>query len=202
MEWIALLSTLDLLDNLKASTPFLKDLVGDFTRRYKQRDQPCQLAIFYERKKGNLLLKGMPTRKFADFLKEPKLLVERGSARLDIVPNPVALERTHVEMNKFWGPDDPGFDAVTEGIGIILSEIRKGQPIDKVDALIRSLPVAPEAAFDSHTEEHNARCHPDTRAELLRQIRGWADDPQPECIFWLNGRAGTGKSTISRTLTS
>jgi len=28
----------------------------------------------------------------------------------------------------------------------------------------------------------------------------WADDPQGESIFWLNGMAGTGKSTISRTV--
>lgn len=62
------------------------------------------------------------------------------------------------------------------------------------------LPVASGAAFDSHAEEHNARCHPDTRTELLRQIQEWANDPQAESIFWLNGRAGTGKSTISRTV--
>lgn len=56
------------------------------------------------------------------------------------------------------------------------------------------------AAFDCHAEEHNARCHPDTRTELLRQIREWANDSQAESIFWLNGMAGTGKSTISRTV--
>ncbi|KAK4139040.1 uncharacterized protein C8A04DRAFT_16219, partial [Dichotomopilus funicola] len=68
----------------------------------------------------------------------------------------------------------------------------------KVD--LAMLPVASGAAFDSHAEEHNARCHPDTRTELLRQIQEWANDPQAESIFWLNGRAGTGKSTISRTV--
>jgi len=28
----------------------------------------------------------------------------------------------------------------------------------------------------------------------------WCDDPSSKCIFWLNGMAGTGKSTISRTI--
>jgi len=28
----------------------------------------------------------------------------------------------------------------------------------------------------------------------------WCDDPNSKCIFWLNGMAGTGKSTISRTI--
>ncbi|KAJ8067013.1 hypothetical protein OCU04_004393 [Sclerotinia nivalis] len=56
------------------------------------------------------------------------------------------------------------------------------------------------AAFDSHDEEHNARCYQGTRAELLQQIYSWAGDRGSEHIFWLNGMAGTGKSTISRTV--
>jgi pantothenate kinase-related protein Tda10 len=42
-------------------------------------------------------------------------------------------------------------------------------------------------------------CHPATRVALLRQIQDWAQQPQSKSIFWLNGAAGTGKSTISRT---
>jgi hypothetical protein len=62
------------------------------------------------------------------------------------------------------------------------------------------LPIAKDAAFNSHAEEHNARCHPDTRVELLRRVKEWAEDPYGQCIFWLKGMAGTGKSTISRTV--
>jgi len=40
----------------------------------------------------------------------------------------------------------------------------------------------------------------DTRVELRKQIMDWCDDPNSRCIFWLNGMAGTGKSTISRTI--
>ncbi|KAK4203865.1 hypothetical protein QBC40DRAFT_274057 [Triangularia verruculosa] len=68
----------------------------------------------------------------------------------------------------------------------------------KID--LATLPSADGAAFDSHAEEHNARCHLNTRTELLRQIREWANHPQAESVFWLNGMAGTGKSTISRTV--
>jgi hypothetical protein len=35
--------------------------------------------------------------------------------------------------------------------------------------------------------------------DLLREIYDWADDDDSKCIFWLNGVAGTGKSTIART---
>src|SRR5438477_1558060 len=62
------------------------------------------------------------------------------------------------------------------------------------------LPCVDAATFDSHADELDARCHPGTQEDLLRQIWGWAQDPQGKCIFWLNGMAGTGKSTISRTV--
>jgi len=68
------------------------------------------------------------------------------------------------------------------------------------------LPVANDAAFDSRAEEHNPRCHHDTRVDLLDQIQTWASDSSnsssSKSIFWLNGMAGTGKSTVSRTMAS
>src|SRR5690242_5930826 len=67
------------------------------------------------------------------------------------------------------------------------------------ETVLSKLPTAKGAAFDSHADEHHARCHPGTRVDLLNQINEWADGPG-ECIFWLNGMAGTGKSTISRTV--
>ena len=39
-----------------------------------------------------------------------------------------------------------------------------------------------------------------TRMELLEEIRAWSDDPQGTSIFWLTGMAGTGKSTVARTV--
>ncbi|KIW24692.1 uncharacterized protein PV07_10393 [Cladophialophora immunda] len=78
--------------------------------------------------------------------------------------------------------------------------IRTG--IDRLEAKfdLSKLPVATGAAFNSHQSEHDARCHPDTRVDLLRGIYDWADDIDGKCIFWLRGSAGTGKSTISRTV--
>ncbi|KAF1978708.1 hypothetical protein BU23DRAFT_449943 [Bimuria novae-zelandiae CBS 107.79] len=61
------------------------------------------------------------------------------------------------------------------------------------------LPIASGASFDSYTEEHNARCLPNTRTELLKTIGEWANNKDGKTIFWLCGMAGTGKSTIART---
>ncbi|KAI9859115.1 MAG: hypothetical protein M1813_007071 [Trichoglossum hirsutum] len=63
-----------------------------------------------------------------------------------------------------------------------------------------NLPIAKGASFDSHAEEYNARCLHNTRVELLSQITEWAKDRNDQPIFWLNGMAGTGKSTIARTI--
>lgn len=57
-----------------------------------------------------------------------------------------------------------------------------------------------QAAFDSFDNQHGEQCLTGTRTELISQIDQWATSPQGRCIFWLNGMAGTGKSTISRTV--
>ncbi|KAK7928421.1 hypothetical protein PG985_005419 [Apiospora marii] len=66
--------------------------------------------------------------------------------------------------------------------------------------VLGKLPTAQGAAFDSHAEEHNPTCLQNTRVELLLEIDQWIQDPNAKAMFWLNGMAGTGKSTISRTL--
>ncbi|EJT69636.1 hypothetical protein GGTG_12520 [Gaeumannomyces tritici R3-111a-1] len=62
------------------------------------------------------------------------------------------------------------------------------------------LPVAKGAAFDAQANEHDPSRHPNTRVDLLADIHKWIEDPNGKCIFWLRGMAGTGKSTISRTV--
>jgi hypothetical protein len=64
---------------------------------------------------------------------------------------------------------------------------------------LNRLSVAEGATFDSYANEDD-ECLPGTRQELLGRIKKWAFSPLEKCIFWLNGMAGTGKSTISRTI--
>ena len=46
---------------------------------------------------------------------------------------------------------------------------------------------------------HHDTCLPGTRESVLDEIMQWAKDPQDRHVFWLNGLAGTGKSTIAQT---
>ncbi|KAF2624116.1 hypothetical protein BU25DRAFT_348524 [Macroventuria anomochaeta] len=62
------------------------------------------------------------------------------------------------------------------------------------------LPHAEDAPFNSYTKQHEPACLPDTRVDLLNEIHSWADGQDERCVFWLSGLAGTGKSTIARTV--
>ena len=65
---------------------------------------------------------------------------------------------------------------------------------DPLDAL----PYSPNAAFNSWGKDHD--CLPGTRRAVLDDIRTWIDGEDKQHIFWLTGWAGTGKSTIARTV--
>jgi hypothetical protein len=70
----------------------------------------------------------------------------------------------------------------------------------KTDDPLNLLPHVAQAAFNSSDKQHEPLCFPDTRTDILTQIGEWADGCHQNCIFWLNGMAGTGKSTIARTV--
>ena len=70
----------------------------------------------------------------------------------------------------------------------------------ELDDLLKRLPYANDAPFNSLVKQHEPTCLPDTRVDLLKEIYRWADGKDSRCIFWLSGLAGTGKSTISRTV--
>ena len=50
-----------------------------------------------------------------------------------------------------------------------------------------------------HQAGHHDTCLRGTRESVLDDIVRWAKDPQERHVFWLNGLAGTGKSTIAQT---
>ncbi|KAK4097985.1 hypothetical protein N658DRAFT_432935, partial [Parathielavia hyrcaniae] len=56
------------------------------------------------------------------------------------------------------------------------------------------------ASFDAANKQHVATCLPNTRCDVLAQIRRWVDGDGGQRIYWLKGWAGTGKSTIALTV--
>ena len=50
-----------------------------------------------------------------------------------------------------------------------------------------------------HRSGNREACMKGTRREVLFQLEQWLNDEQDKRVFWLNGLAGTGKSTIAQT---
>jgi hypothetical protein len=65
---------------------------------------------------------------------------------------------------------------------------------------IARLPYAQDAPFNSNTSQHDATCLADTRVDLLNRVYKWADGEGEQYIFWLSGMAGTGKTTVARSV--
>ncbi|MCJ1309528.1 hypothetical protein MMC25_003188 [Agyrium rufum] len=98
-------------------------------------------------------------------------------------------------MEALWGHD---YKDVHVGAG---AKAHLGDSYNiAIDSPLNSLPYAKDAPFNSFANQDDPTCLPITRVALLRDIYNWADGGDERCIFWLNGLAGTGKSTIARTV--
>ncbi|GAT30948.1 WD domain-containing protein [Aspergillus luchuensis] len=100
---------------------------------------------------------------------------------------------------------DGQMSSLRQTVKSILDESRKAHEEIKLltqDGLISGLPEAEYAAFYTYRKDMPppAYCHEDTRKQILRKIQRWGNGGDNNCIFWLRGMAGTGKSTIARTV--
>src|SRR5258707_12888547 len=69
--------------------------------------------------------------------------------------------------------------------------------------LHRVLPRAPDAGYDTNRPGAPSGCFKGTRVEILHSIMAWLGRPVMDVskpIYWVNGLAGIGKSTIARTV--
>ncbi|GAB1524351.1 hypothetical protein RhiTH_007504 [Rhizoctonia solani] len=68
-----------------------------------------------------------------------------------------------------------------------------------MEARLKNMSPAMAAVFDS-AESHNVRrrsCAPGTRTAQIKLLLEWAHDPEVGKTCWMNGMAGTGKTTIA-----
>lgn len=86
-----------------------------------------------------------------------------------------------------------GFHQVQESLDRLETKI-------DLDKLLYAKGAMYNSYEDDSYEGDFTTCLPNTRVDLLQQIYDWAQHPKSKGIFWLNGGAGTGKSTISRTV--
>lgn len=67
---------------------------------------------------------------------------------------------------------------------------------------VNRLAVSTGAIHDSAENQYEPMCLSGTRDNLLGDIVQWAEDANDHRIYWLSGTAGSGKSTICRTMTA
>ncbi|KAL2837641.1 hypothetical protein BJY01DRAFT_41374 [Aspergillus pseudoustus] len=76
--------------------------------------------------------------------------------------------------------------------------------------LLKDLPCLNDAVYGYYKEDGEEEeeeegdeepiCHEGTRTAILAEIDEWLNAENSESIFWISGWAGTGKSTIARTV--
>ncbi|OPB39838.1 vegetative incompatibility protein het-e-1 [Trichoderma guizhouense] len=72
------------------------------------------------------------------------------------------------------------------------NQLLEDHPID--------LPTVSQARYDSADVQDSPKCESGTRVHIQETIIQWANKDSAEPLFWLSGPAGTGKSTIARTV--
>ncbi|EOA91948.1 hypothetical protein ACJQWK_03400 [Exserohilum turcicum] len=72
--------------------------------------------------------------------------------------------------------------------------------VQQTQDALSQLPRAADASFNSLAKQHEPTCLENTRTDLLERIHSWVEGLNERHIFWLCGLAGTGKSTLARTV--
>ncbi|KAH8705555.1 WD40-repeat-containing domain protein [Talaromyces proteolyticus] len=108
--------------------------------------------------------------------------------------------------NKQWQPYASGTAAIyaKKVLSIVppaeASQLRVDKPSTEDEGPLKRLPYAVDAPFNSYKKQHDPACLPNTRVDVLEKISEWMRKEDEQGLFWLNGLAGTGKSTIARTI--
>ncbi|KAI3542637.1 hypothetical protein CSPX01_06842 [Colletotrichum filicis] len=98
----------------------------------------------------------------------------------------------NVFMPLMYGERESAFTRLRE-------EINKKQT-SLPEHLLERIPGVMGAAFNSRENQDAPTCLPNTRTELLQIVKAWIEGTEQSHIFWLNGIAGCGKSTVARTI--
>ncbi|KAG8720494.1 hypothetical protein FRC08_000079 [Ceratobasidium sp. 394] len=113
-------------------------------------------------------------------------------------------ERDEADLVRCYRNVDALLQRLNVDIGMTLSRTSH----ETLDAANRSLhdaqlvemrPVK-EARYDAGGKGRRNKCTPGTRVPVLQELVNWANNEAEAKIYWMNGMAGTGKTTIACSL--
>ncbi|KAK8210425.1 hypothetical protein IWZ01DRAFT_570786 [Phyllosticta capitalensis] len=184
----------NLLKAIERGSDQNRELNNSFTSAYSHMGN--RLVSFYET--APLYIGGIPVG----------TVVDRESATLDLGGQAISLAE-HREMHRFPGRESKAYKLVLHWINRIAKDIRAGsekaeyatfQAALQQQELFNKLPYAQGAAYDDSGQQATV-CLEGTREAILQEIQVWLQkDATSDRIFWLQGLAGTGKSTVARTV--
>ncbi|KAM0284359.1 hypothetical protein ACHAO9_009284 [Fusarium lateritium] len=100
------------------------------------------------------------------------------------------LSKQHVQVSSEYLAEHRRTKYIT--LSIPESQILEERPM--------GLHVVHDARYDSADVGDSPRCEHNTRVQIRQTIDQWADEDKGESFFWLIGPAGTGKSTLLRSV--
>ncbi|RDA94102.1 hypothetical protein CP533_6594 [Ophiocordyceps camponoti-saundersi (nom. inval.)] len=182
-------SDASLMLSLKSRKKQLSDLeerFGQCMKEKQRRREKTELVCFSETKPS--WIAGIPIG----------VIVDRDSARCWDA-EVVHVDVDHSGLNKCSGPDDSLYVMLRDKLQRLVPTATARQSSNQQYVLTK-LDMVKGAVFGSYDDQHEGGCLADTRQRLLKEVDDWANDPARESIYWLQGMAGTGKSTIARSV--
>ncbi|KAF5328776.1 hypothetical protein D9619_011549 [Psilocybe cf. subviscida] len=110
---------------------------------------------------------------------------------------------TFFPLDRYWAIYHAHIDMLLPKSSEQIAAFKEDMKNREVRMLDR-LPRAPTASYNSIRTGGANACMNGTRVSILNTIRAWARNPDPNQppMFWLNGLAGIGKTTIAHTIAS
>jgi WD40 repeat protein len=155
------------------------------------------------------------TRKFGAQLDRA---VEELNVRVLVSHSRLSVLILITQPGRFYDPRGAGCGRSTRALDGLVESYRRDEPRDVAGGDEQYVPLRSPVSIVSPLLTiatlaalhpiHSARwdeagvnpCMESTREQLLSDIMAWAEAPAAPVVFWLNGLAGTGKSTIARTI--
>ncbi|CAE6410693.1 unnamed protein product, partial [Rhizoctonia solani] len=83
-----------------------------------------------------------------------------------------------------------------------IGRIEEENSRDGMFSWVSRLPSSPSAWYDASAgvELKRRGCTPGTRTDVLANLLAWAGGNNADAVYWLNGMAGTGKTTIAYSI--
>ncbi|KAG9118646.1 hypothetical protein FRC07_006737, partial [Ceratobasidium sp. 392] len=195
--WAGLESLLAVLNDISDAFSPLKSAVGEFFRCVEIFEQEAKAREDYRELRGEL------NALFQDL--SGYLGADSPPTMTPIVEN-IASAGRYVRAMEDADQILECYRRIQTLLGRLILNANMGmwKSIDEQTTELRlgKLPNAPTAMYRSTASGSLRRvgCTPNTRVDVIKQLLFWARNSASEKVYWLNGMAGTGKTTIAYTV--